>query len=138
MLTITDGTAQFVVKKLDTITVNMFNQFKEFVNNEFKKQLNSNYLYNLLHRYGDNKDLKGLSNTQWNQMGIFIMYFVSNNKIENQPSQWGQLINLPTSVGFEDSMQIWIEQASGATYIRGGNAHNEIRNRKFTYIGGRQ
>lgn len=131
---VVDGTAQFVVKKLDTVTVNMFNQFKEYVNNEFTKQLNSDFLSKILNRYGTNRDMRNYSNAQFNQMGIFTMYFSENNKLSYQPFQYGQLINLPCYNTMNESCQIFIEQSSGRIYSRGGNHETAIKDKKFVKV----
>ena len=72
------------------------------------------------HRYGRNFVPNDTSNRGWNNLGVFSSYYTETNKIKNQPTQYGQLLNIPADMGLE-STQIWIEQSSGRIYFRGGN-----------------
>lgn len=121
---ITDGTAEFEIKELDRLTI---------AGIEGKTDLHS-----ALHRYGDNPtDLKGLTNEQWHDKGTFISYFSKDGLIENQPSTYGQLINIiPTNDDSIDSynqdvQQLFLEQSSGDIFVRGGTANNNIKDEKF-------
>lgn len=124
---ITDGTAEFEIKELDRLTITGI---------EGKTDLHS-----ALHRYGDNPtDLKGLTNEQWHNKGTFISYFSKPDLIENQPSTYGQLINLiPTNdksiEGYnQEIMQIWVQHASGDIWTRGGSVSSPISSKVFTKI----
>lgn len=86
-------------------------------------------LWNYLHRLGNNPTLP-TTNHELNALGVFMSYFYQN-KIANQPSSHGQLINLPVNKG-DESAQLWIEQVSGQMYHRGGNASNAINDTPFT------
>lgn len=86
-------------------------------------------LWDYLHRLGVNPTLP-TTNAALNALGVFMSYFTQNNKIENQPTQYGQLLNLPTSKGIE-STQLWIEQPTGIIYHRGGNGSIAINNTPF-------
>lgn len=143
-MTITDGTAEFEIKELDYTRKENFNEKYE----ELKKADANNEisiegvkgpltLFSLLHRYGVNPNLNGLSNQQWSDKGIFISYFNENGMFEGQPSRWGQLINLPCD-GHQEIAQIWIQQASGLIYSRAGNDEVAIKDVSFTVVGGRQ
>ena len=86
-------------------------------------------LWNAL-RTQDNTTLTGLTNAQWNALGIFIRYVTTTGVFENQPSQYGQLWNIPADSGNE-STQLFIEQNSGRIYFRGGNAGIAVKDQPF-------
>ena len=85
-------------------------------------------LWDYLHRFGVNPTLP-TANAALNALGVFISYF-TQNKIANQPTQHGQLINLPADKGAE-SPQLWIEQPSGKMFHRGGNGSIAINDTPF-------
>ena len=86
-------------------------------------------LWDYLHRLGDNPTLP-TTNDALNALGVFMSFFDHDDQIANQPNPWGQLINLPANKGSE-SAQLWIEQASGSMYHRGGNGSIAINNTPF-------
>lgn len=86
-------------------------------------------LWDYLHRLGENPTLP-TTNPALNALGVFMSYFHQNNKIANQPSQYGQLLNLPADKGNE-SMQLWIEQNTGKMFHRGGNGEIAINDTPF-------
>ena len=86
-------------------------------------------LWDYLHRLGENPTLP-TTNAALNALGVFLGYFTQTNKIANQPTQYGQLINLPADKGAE-SAQLWIEQASGKMFHRGGNGSIAINDTPF-------
>ena len=86
-------------------------------------------LWDYLHRLGRNPTLP-TTNAALNALGVFISCFTQNNKIANQPEQFGQLINLPADKGVE-STQLWIDQPSGRIYHRCGNGSIAINNTPF-------
>ena len=90
-------------------------------------------LWNMFHRYGGNYVPSDTSNHGWNSLGLCIIYY-TGNRINNQPTQYGQLINIPADKG-DESTQIWIEQPSGAIYSRGGNSDIEMNDVVFTKRG---
>ena len=85
-------------------------------------------LWDYLHRLGVGPTLP-TTNTALNALGVFMSSF-SQNKIANQPGQYGQLLNLPADKGVE-SAQLWIEQPNGKMYHRGGNGSIAINNAPF-------
>ena len=85
-------------------------------------------LWDYLHRLGVDPTLP-TTNAALNALGVFMSYF-NQNKIANQPGQYGQLLNLPADKGVE-SAQLWIEQASGRMYHRGGNGSIAINDTPF-------
>lgn len=93
----------------------------------------STTLHSILHRYPTNTSFTNLSNPQWNSKGIFSCYFSQPSKFENQPTQYGQLINLPPedSTQGHECAQIWLTQNDGQIFTRGGNKDNPVKNRPF-------
>lgn len=80
--------------------------------------IDNNALFNYLHRVGYNAKLP-TTNAEINKLGIFSVYYDVANTINNQPSQYGQLINIPGSQ--YAPMQMWISHPQGKIYMRGGN-----------------
>ena len=90
-------------------------------------------LFDTLHVRPENSTLP-TSNKDINNLGAFITYY-DRNVIPNQPSQYGQLINLPCRVeDSSESMQLWVSQNDGNVYSRGGNSDISVYNRKFQSI----
>lgn len=86
-------------------------------------------LWDYLHRLGVNPTLP-TTNAALNVLGVFMSFFNQKDKIANQPTQYGQLINLPADKGSE-SAQLWIEQDSGRMFHRGGNTSHVINGTPF-------
>ena len=86
-------------------------------------------LWDYLHRFGSNPELPTV-NTEITKMGIFMSYFW-HEIIAHQPTQYGQLINLPADSSNELA-QLWISQTSGQMYHRGGNRGTPINDVPFT------
>lgn len=70
------------------------------------------------------------TNAALNALGVFMSYFDQENKIANQPGQYGQLLNLPADKGSE-SAQLWIEQPNGRMFHRSGNSSISINAAPF-------
>nr|DAJ00602.1 MAG TPA: hypothetical protein [Caudoviricetes sp.] len=87
-------------------------------------------LWDYLHRLGINPTLP-TTNAALNALGVFLSYFDQKNKIANQPTQYGQLINIPAIKDSIESTQLWIEQASGKMFHRGGNDSIAINDTPF-------
>ncbi len=73
------------------------------------------------------------SNKGWNSLGFCSIYYTERATINNKPSSWGQLINLPVDTDSE-STQLWIEQPSGALFSRASNFDIQIDNTPFRRI----
>ena len=86
-------------------------------------------LWDYLHRLGKNPTLPP-TNAALNALGVFMSYFDQKDKIANQPGQCGQLLNLPADKSAE-SAQLWIEQATGKMFHRGGDGLNPINDIPF-------
>lgn len=86
-------------------------------------------LWDYLHRLGVNPTLPP-TNAALNALGVFMSYFDQKNKIANQPSQYGQLFNIPADK-VREACQLWIEQDSGRLYHRGGNGSIVVNDTPF-------
>ena len=86
-------------------------------------------LWDYLHRFGLNPTLP-TTNAALNALGVFMSYFNQSDKIANQPTQYGQLLNIPADKGAE-SAQLWIAQTSGQMYHRGGDGSIAINDTPF-------
>lgn len=86
-------------------------------------------LYNYLHRHNNTAIPK--TNYEINKLGIFARYFAGWGQIDNQPTEWGQLINLPVEIDSNESCQLWLEQSSGRMWHRGGNTGIPVNDRPF-------
>lgn len=84
------------------------------------------------HRYGLNYVPPDVTNNGWNSLGLCLIYY-TEKKIKNQPTIYGQLLNIPADQ-YHESTQIWIEQDSGALYVRGGNGSNIVNDAVFTRV----
>ena len=73
------------------------------------------------------------SNPGWNSLGFCAIYY-TEFKINNQPTQYGQLINIPADSNRE-STQLWIVQKQGTILSRGGNEGTPIDGAPFVYAG---
>ena len=86
-------------------------------------------LWDYLHRLGVNPTLP-TTNMELNALGVFMSFFNQKDKIANQPTQYGQLINLPADKGAE-SAQLWIEHHTGKMFHRVGNSATAINDTPF-------
>lgn len=87
-------------------------------------------LHNTWHNKPENFPIPE-TNVEINKLGMFATYY-TKKVFKNQPSTYGQLINLPCRIdNSNESMQIWIEQFSGQIMTRGGNTANPVADRKF-------
>ncbi len=87
-------------------------------------------LWDGMHYYPRNYVPADLSNIGWNKLGFCSIYYTEENKINNQPTRFGQLINIPADLDRE-STQLWIEQSSCAIHSRGGNAKDNVNDVPF-------
>ncbi len=92
-------------------------------------KLTPNTLWDALHFYPNNYVPSDLSNAGWNQLGFCSIYY-TQTKINNQPTQYGQLINIPATAG-DESTQLWVEQYNGNLFSRGGNSQNRVDDTSF-------
>ena len=90
-------------------------------------------LFDILHRYPNNYVPTDTSNNGWNNLGICSIYYSNLDVIANQPTQYGQLINIPAQATTE-STQLWIAQNGGDIYYRGGNGTKPINETAFIRV----
>ncbi len=90
-------------------------------------------LWKCLHSYPMNYVPSDTSNVGWGKLGFCIIYY-TEKKINNQPTQYGQLINIPADEKNE-SMQLWIVQLKGTILSRGGNTNTKINDQPFIHVG---
>ena len=57
--------------------------------------------------------------SNWGTLGSGYAFFSNNGLVNDQPSQWGIVVNFVTG---SDIFQMWRAQTSGPTYWRSGNA----------------
>lgn len=57
--------------------------------------------------------------SNWGTLGSGYAFFSNNGLLNDQPSQWGIVVNFVTG---NDIFQMWHVQTGGPTYWRGGNA----------------
>lgn len=86
-------------------------------------------LWDYLHRLGANPTLP-TTNAALNALGVFMSSFDEEDKIANQPTQYGQLLNIPANKGIE-ACQLWVSQNSGRLYHRGGNGSVVVNDTPF-------
>lgn len=89
-------------------------------------------MWSAMHSYGVNYVPSDVSNQGWNRLGFCSLYYTAN-KLKNQPSQYGQLINVPADDGSE-SMQLWLGQSNGPLWYRGGNGDGRVNDKSFTEV----
>lgn len=115
---------------------NIANNLNALLSSYIKK----NELYEAMHRYesvpenyvpADTSDngWNGISNTS---QGFYISTYTSGGKITNQPTNKGQLINIPASKANKYSTQLWIDQNTGNVYTRASTGN--INGTKFTRL----
>ena len=80
----------------------------------------SSHEHNYLNVKGTNTINSTANDTtaKWGAQGNSVHWYTEANKINGQPSQWGYLVNIGQS---SEVHQIWMEQANGNLFHRGGN-----------------
>lgn len=115
-------------------SVEAVNMLKDVNNKVTEITPNPNKMWNTFHYYGNNYVPSDVTNVGWNKLGLCSIYYTSN-LIANQPTQYGQLINIPAGDGNSiESTQLWMEQSSGKMFHRGGNGNGVMNNTSFTQI----
>ena len=81
----------------------------------------SNHSHNYLSVKGDNTINSTANDTtaKWGAQGNSVHWYTTANQLNNQPSQWGYLVNIGQS---SEVHQIWMAQAGGDLAHRGGNS----------------
>ena len=106
-------------------TANVNKQVTDAITN---LKTDNNALFNYMHRLGTNVVIP-TSNSELNKMGIFSAYYDEANIIPNQPTVYGQLINLPPNAFV--CTQLWMD-FSGKLYYRGAGVKEAINDKTFT------
>ena len=88
-----------------------------------------NTLWEGMHSYPVNYVPSDVSNKGWNSLGVCSIYY-TKNVLNNQPTQYGQLINIPANSNNE-STQLWVQQAEGTLFSRGGNGSINVNDTPF-------
>lgn len=88
-----------------------------------------NTLWNGMHHYPRNYVPSDTSNSGWNSLGFCSIYY-DKYTINNQPTQYGQLINIPADA-HNESTQLWIDQSTGDIFSRRGNVDNLVNDGHF-------
>lgn len=86
-------------------------------------------MWSAMHSYGINYVPSDVSNQGWNKLGFCSIYY-DRELINNQPSQYGQLINIPANKDTE-STQLWIDQGNGDIFSRRGNVDTRVDDSAF-------
>ncbi len=87
-------------------------------------------LYDYLHRLDGGTSLP-TTNKALSALGVFIRSFHTSAQFSNQPTQLGQLLNIPPNLGNKSGCQFWIENPSGRLYHRGGNGSIVVNDTPF-------
>lgn len=90
-------------------------------------------LWEGMHAYPGNYVPSDVSNVGWNKLGFCSIYY-DTSVLKNQPSTYGQLINIPSTKDNIESTQLWIVQPSGLISFRGGNAAISINDAQFKTV----
>lgn len=91
-------------------------------------------LWEGMHAYPNNYAPSDVSNEGWNKLGFCSIYY-DTFILNNQPTQYGQLINIPATKDGHESTQLWIDQIYGCIRCRGGNWAIAVNDTPFKLIG---
>ena len=97
-------------------------------------------LFSALHNLGENAIFSDESTEGFAKLGSFICSYNSRDVFTNQPSMYGQLINLPSYMDSSKNgdvfrvVQLWFDTELGDMYIRFGTNLNSIKDIKFNRI----
>lgn len=87
-------------------------------------------LWDYLHRLDGSASLP-TTNEALSALGVFMRSFHTSAQFSNQPTQLGQLLNIPPALGNKSGCQLWIEGPNGRLYHRGGNGSIAINDTPF-------
>ena len=87
-------------------------------------------LWDYLHRLDGSASLP-TTNEALSALGVFIRSFHTSAQFSNQPTQFGQLLNIPPVLGNKSGCQLWVEGPNGRLYHRGGNDSIAINDTPF-------
>ena len=87
-------------------------------------------LWDYLHRLDGSASLPTM-NEALSALGVFMRSFHTSAQFSNQPTQLGQLLNIPPALGNKSGCQFWVENPNGRLYHRGGNSSIAINDTPF-------
>ena len=87
-------------------------------------------LWDYLHRLDSSASLP-TTNEALSALGVFMRSFHTSAQFSNQPTQLGQLLNIPPALGNKSGCQLWVENPNGRLYHRGGNGSIAINDTPF-------
>jgi hypothetical protein len=87
-------------------------------------------LWDYLHRLDGSASLP-TTNEALSALGVFMRSFHTSAQFSNQPTQLGQLLNIPPALGNKSGCQLWVENPNGRLYHRGGNGSIAINDTPF-------
>lgn len=86
--------------------------------------------WDYLHRLDGSISLP-TTNEALSALGVFMRSFHTSAQFSNQPTQRGQLLNIPPALGNKSGCQLWIDNPDGRLYHRGGNGSIAINDTPF-------
>lgn len=87
-------------------------------------------LWDYLHRLDGSASLP-TTNEALSALGVFMRSYHTSAEFSNQPTQLGQLLNIPPVLGNKSGCQLWVENPNGRLYHRGGNGSIAINDTPF-------
>lgn len=94
-------------------------------------------IWNAMYQLGSNYTFKDETTKGFAKLGLFACVYDAKDIFKNQPSQYGTLLNIPTSVNsstqFVTVTQLWFDQ-SGDMFTRTGTVNNSVGDLEFTKI----
>lgn len=93
-------------------------------------------IWDAVYQLGPNYRFTDQSTKGFAKLGLFASVYDAKDVFEYQPSQFGTLLNLPTTIkdsNFITVTQLWFDQ-SGDLFIRTGTVSNPINKLQFTKV----
>lgn len=93
-------------------------------------------IWDAVYQLGPNYRFTDQSTKGFAKLGLFASVYDAKDVFEHQPSQFGTLLNLPTTIkdsNFITVTQLWFDQ-SGDLFIRTGTVNNPINKLQFTKV----
>ncbi len=93
-------------------------------------------IWDAVYQLGPNYRFTDQSTKGFAKLGLFASVYDAKNVFDYQPSQFGTLLNLPTTIrdsNFITVTQLWFDQ-SGDLFIRTGTVNNPINKLQFTKV----
>jgi hypothetical protein len=93
-------------------------------------------IWDAVYQLGPNYKFTDQSTKGFAKLGLFASAYDAKDVFEYQPSQFGTLLNLPTTIkdsNFITVTQLWFDQ-SGDLFVRTGTVNNPINKIQFTKV----